>query len=334
MLPTDISNMDPISGISVSRRQSNGSVSSISETGNESVENNNKLIKSKKDLLVIISMAIVCFVGLCGYSLMAPFFPLVSKEKGTSTFITGFIFAVYPLSIFLLSPIVGKYMPLIGPKLCLITGAFVEGASHIVFGFVDHLPDGNIFIGICFTIRVVTAIGTACADTAFLSIMLITFKENSSTVFGMVELFSGLGAMAGPAIGGVLFKVGGFNAPFIAVGSLLIATSLLNVFILPGEKELTCEIAETKENQVNSCDTKVVASISEILRVPGVFMMFLVSVKAGMVLSYLNPILTTRLEVLTNNKFTSEKIGLFFFIAPALYSICAPPLGYLTDKMV
>jgi len=147
-------------------------------------------------------------------------------------------------------------------------------------------------------------------------------------------LFSGLGAMAGPAIGGVLFKVGGFNAPFIAVGSLLIATSLLNVFILPGEKELTCEIAETKENQVNSCDTKVVASISEILRVPGVFMMFLVSVKAGMVLSYLNPILTTRLEVLTNNKFTSEKIGLFFFIAPALYSICAPPLGYLTDKMI
>ena len=40
---------------------------------------NTKLIKTKKDLLVIISMAMLFFMGMCAFSVIAPFFTIEVK---------------------------------------------------------------------------------------------------------------------------------------------------------------------------------------------------------------------------------------------------------------
>lgn len=36
----------------------------------------------------------------------------------------------------------------------------------------------------------------------------------------------------------------------------------------------------------------------------------------------------------SQNGLSSETIGLVFLIAPAMYTVCSPPLGYCTDKKV
>ena len=51
------------------------------------------------------------------------------------------------------------------------------------FRFSDQLPEGNVFIGMCFLIRIVSAIGTSFSQTAILAILSVTFKEKLSTVF-------------------------------------------------------------------------------------------------------------------------------------------------------
>ena len=51
------------------------------------------------------------------------------------------------------------------------------------FRFADQLPEGNVFIGMCFLIRIVSAIGTSCSQTAILAILSVTFKEKLSIVF-------------------------------------------------------------------------------------------------------------------------------------------------------
>lgn len=302
-------------------RQSSITSNNSVETSPINKQESTKLIKTKTDLLVLISMALIYFVGTCAFSMIAPFFAPEALKKGSDGTITGLIFAVYPLVVFIVSPLIGKLLPLIGPKFCLIAGCFLEGGSEVLFGFVSELESGIMFISFCFIIRIVTALGSACSQTAILAIVSITFKDNMSTMFGILELFSGLGFMAGPALGGFLYEVGGFKLPFIVLGSCVLLVLFFVMFILPGSHAYRNE--ESNET----------GSLKKVLLIPGVLMIGINAVIGGMVLSFLDPTLTNHLEDITNNGLSSEKIGLVFLIPSVLYTISAPLLGMVVDKM-
>ena len=55
--------------------------------------------------------------------------------------------------------------------------------DFLYFRFADQLPKGNVFIGMCFLIRIVATIGTSFSQTAILAILSVTFKEKLSTAF-------------------------------------------------------------------------------------------------------------------------------------------------------
>jgi len=47
-----------------------------------------------------------------------------------------------------------------------------------------------------------------------------------------METFAGLGYTAGPVIGAVLYEWGGFKLPFFALGSLLVAATVLSYYLV------------------------------------------------------------------------------------------------------
>lgn len=76
--------------------------------------------------------------------------------------------------------------------------------------FLDYIPfeeSPTLFVVFCFLVRVTLAIGCTASATASFAIMATTFPDNIATVFGILETFTGVGLMIGPAIGGVLFEV-------------------------------------------------------------------------------------------------------------------------------
>lgn len=48
-----------------------------------------------------------------------------------------------------------------------------------------------------------------------------------------MQTYYGIGMLAGPGFGGILFQWGGYTAPFIFVGILLLLSSILFFFLLP-----------------------------------------------------------------------------------------------------
>lgn len=56
------------------RQQSVASINDHQELSTQ--PSSTKLIKSKKDLLVIVSMAMLFFMGMCAFSVIAPFFTI------------------------------------------------------------------------------------------------------------------------------------------------------------------------------------------------------------------------------------------------------------------
>lgn len=50
---------------------------------------------------------------------------------------------------------------------------------------------------------------------------------------GFIEIFTGMGLILGPPLGGWLYQAFGYEIPFIALGSVLFLTVPLTMWILP-----------------------------------------------------------------------------------------------------
>ncbi|KAL6035571.1 hypothetical protein STEG23_031945 [Scotinomys teguina] len=113
----------------------------------------------------------------------------------------------------------------------------MPGTSHTatqpVTDVLDQLPEGPIFIVMCFLVRIVDAIGFGAAITASSSILAKAFPNNVATVMGSLEVFSGLGLIVGPPLGGFLYQSFGYEVPFILLGCIVLLMIPLNLCILP-----------------------------------------------------------------------------------------------------
>ena len=74
--------------------------------------------------------------------------------------------------------------------------------------------------------------GDACFVTSSFAISAKSFPGRIATIVGIMETFAGLGYTAGPLIGAVLYEWGGFKLPFFALGSLLIAATVLSYYLV------------------------------------------------------------------------------------------------------
>ncbi|KAM9679331.1 MFS-type transporter SLC18B1 isoform 2-T2 [Dama dama] len=188
---------------------------------------------SREQIFVLISAASINLGSMMCYSILGPFFPKEAEKKGASNTVIGMIFGCYALFDFLASLVFGKYLVHIGAKFMFVAGMFVSGAVTVLFGLLDQVPEGPVFIAMCFLLRITDAVSFEAAITASSSILAKAFPNNVATVLGSLETFSGLGLVLGPPLGGFLYQSFGYEVPFIFLGCIVLLMVPLNMCILP-----------------------------------------------------------------------------------------------------
>ena len=76
-----------------------------------------------------------------------------------------YVFGIFELTVFLVSPFFGKYLPLIGLRRGFCGGIATTGLMCVAFGFLEHIDHGVSFITLSLVLRVVEA----CGNAAFLA---------------------------------------------------------------------------------------------------------------------------------------------------------------------
>lgn len=97
------------------------------------------------------------------------------------------IFGCYALFDLLASLVFGKYLVQIGAKFMFVAGMFVSGGVTILFGVLDKVPEGPIFIAMCFLVRMADAVSFAAAITASFSILAKAFPNSVATVLTLIQ---------------------------------------------------------------------------------------------------------------------------------------------------
>ncbi|XP_067398348.1 MFS-type transporter SLC18B1-like isoform X3 [Emydura macquarii macquarii] len=252
------------------------------ENGRPGVLNKESSRFTRDQLFTMAATASLNFSSMICYSILGPFFP--------------------------------RELVHIGAKFMFVAGMFVSGCVTILFGILDKAPDGPVFVGLCFLVRAMDAIGFAAAMTASFSILANTFPNNIATVMGSLETFTGLGLVLGPPLGGFLYQSFGYEVPFIALGCLVLILVPLNIYLLPKYDAVT-----TKD------------SFWMLITLPKVIFLCFTRFSLSVSLSFLDP--TMSLFVSEKFRLPAGYVGLVFLALALSYSLSSPLLGLLSDKM-
>ncbi|XP_041974189.1 MFS-type transporter SLC18B1-like [Aricia agestis] len=271
---------------------------------------------SRHQRLTLASLALVDFMSFCSMSIMAPFFPREASEKGLSETMCGLVFSFYAVVMFLTSPLFGKYLPTIGAKFMFISGMFLAGSCNILFGTLIRIRNYSSFTVLCFIVRGMEAVGASAYSTASYVFVVNAFPDSIGSVLGILETFVGLGMSVGPAIGGLLYSIGGFGLPFYSLGAIMILTVPLNFIWL----------ADCDEYVTGSKS----ASIFRLFKIPSIIITGLVIVIVSNTWAFLDPTLEPHLRQFG---LSTKQIGLIFMLFSSLYGIFSPIWGWVADRV-
>lgn len=136
--------------------------------------------------LILISISLCSFLSYLCLSLIAPFFPSEAASKNVSDSVSGWIFGIFALTQFLISPVSGKLLPLMGLKFMYIGGLFIAAGCTVLFGtltYIDTSSENITFIIYCFLLRIILAIGCCGLQTASFALVAKEFPDSVATVF-------------------------------------------------------------------------------------------------------------------------------------------------------
>lgn len=166
----------------------------------------------------------------------------------------------------------------------------------------------------CFATRGIEALAASAYLTSSMAIVTNTVPSHLSLAIGFIETFNGLGMMAGPPIGGLLYKMGGFSLPFWTLGGILVFFGIISFQFLPNLDETVSNFSGSR---------------LALLKHPYILALCFCMITGAASIAFLDPSLAPELE---RFNLTPEYIGLIFLIYPGIYAIVAPFWGWLCDS--
>lgn len=262
----------------------------------------------------------ICGVGDATYMSLSPFYPQVARRIGISTTTTGVIFSCFMWGGIFFSPLATRLSRTTSPRLLLSTSVLAQAALTACFALAPLLSNREQFFALCFGVRIVQGCVCTVYEVAVSSlIMCSTQPERVGALLGLQEAARGVGLMVGPAVGGLLFAVGGFALPFVASAAALLLLGLAVLTVLePGSGSASENTAEH-------------ATILEIVRQPPIAVTTALLIALAMALSVLDPILAPHVE--DTFHLQPSSIGLIFASATISYALCSPLVGPIGNRV-
>ncbi|KAL9988691.1 hypothetical protein ACROYT_G003165 [Oculina patagonica] len=276
---------------------------------------------SLRKVVILASLCLVPVLSFGALSMIAPFYPHEAEVRGVSTAVVGLIFGTYPFMVFIFSPICGLLVAKYGTNRVLLFGMFVGGTSVITFNFGAWISSATEFVVLSFLLRAICAFGGAASEIAAMSIVIEEFPDRLGMASGIVETSIGVGFFLGPALGGGLYTVGGFQLSFVVLGCSMIAAIPVLFCVLS-----RCGVHSGKIPDQEKASFPII----EALKIPAVLMAAVCFTTAGITQGYLDPILGLHLEEMMN--LNATQIGLVFLVFAVVYTLVTPLAGWIGDK--
>jgi DHA1 family tetracycline resistance protein-like MFS transporter len=174
---------------------------------------------------LLLSIFLIVFIDLLGFSLILPLLPFYAETFGASPGIIGLLVASYAAAQLVGAPILGRLSDRYGRRPLLIVSIAGDVIAFIILGFAHSLP-------VLFFSRILSGITGGNISIAQAYISDVTDTQNRARGLGMIGAAFGLGFIIGPAAGGLLSRFG-YSVPTFVAAGLASINVLMILFWLP-----------------------------------------------------------------------------------------------------
>ena len=278
---------------------------------------------SWRQVLVLVMVLLNAFASSLTVCLFPPFYPRLAEMKGTTATSYGLIIGTSCLVAFIVTPFIGKHLPLIGVKFSFCFGTFAGGVCCALSGLLEFFEPGQAFIIFSVLTRVLHAFANALVITSTFAYQAMEFPSSVAKVFSVTRCVMNVTQLFGPVVGGVLHEAAGFYLPFVVMGGLQVILGLCSIFMMPPP-----HYSEEKSNFSHKKKAKL--SIVGILKIPTIWFSF----SAFIIATMCNGFISVNLEpqVLRQFQLSPIYIGLVFGLKDGANSIASPVWGFICDS--
>eukprot|EP00919_Chromeraceae_sp_WS-2016_P022920 GHVR01054530.1.p1 GENE.GHVR01054530.1~~GHVR01054530.1.p1 ORF type:complete len:435 (+),score=92.38 GHVR01054530.1:110-1306(+) len=170
---------------------------------------------------------------------VTPFLPDIMMKRGYHEWQTGILFALFPFFSFLFSPFCGILLTYIGPEAAQVVGLVICSLATAIFGLFDHVWS-------FYCMRALQGASVALYQEGMYVCVSRLYPDEIPYRVGLLETSIGLGCSIGRVIGGWLFWLLGFSAPFISITVVLMTAAAAAALVLqPPIHRLACAFTQT-----------------------------------------------------------------------------------------
>ena len=176
-------------------------------------------------------MAIGIFASVVDHGSVNVALPTIAEEFNTDLPTIQWVVIIYALTIAALLLPMGRLSDLVGRKKVYIIGMVVLGAGAVLSGLSPALE-------MMFPSRVLQGVGSAMTQGTGMAIITAAFPANEKgRAIGLFMTMVGVGAVAGPAIGGVVVDAFGWRVVFFLTLPLEVIGIAATAWVMRGWTE-------------------------------------------------------------------------------------------------
>ena len=181
--------------------------------------------RRRRGILAIAIGAIALDTALLG--LIAPLLPEIERRTGASEAELGLALGAYALPILVVSLPLGRAADNVGRRPLLLGGLLLTAAGSVLIAVPESLPP--LIAG-----RAIQGVGSAASWIAALAVVSdLAPPGRKGESIGFALAANSVGAIGGPALGGITGDAINFEFPFLFVAALGIGLALAGSFVLP-----------------------------------------------------------------------------------------------------
>ena len=174
-----------------------------------------------------LTLCLLNGISSMGYSLIAPLFPPLFKERSLSNLLCSYLISIF-CTTNILSALTCPYIcQKLGQKGFFVLTALGNSLAMIFYGFIIYITTNKYFLILAFINRTLHGFFSGCVNVICFAItgQINTGKELELST-GYMELSWQIGLTIGPCLIGATFDYIGYSLPFIILGSI----SLIGVY--------------------------------------------------------------------------------------------------------
>jgi len=259
-------------------------------------------------------LAGACAMEATCYTLCVPFLTThLNNTYDISIAEAGFIFVSYTIGSVCSTPLVETITRNLGSSGAISAAVCVLGLSQLVLMFARTIPAllSARFVGGLAAGLIWSAVLTSCH-------LMSHRSGNMGTLFGTVLGAVSMGTVIGPALGGTMYRYGGWHLPLGVVAVVCLVFSLLIALLLPEESVTSKEAHAAAGSGWGALASRQLIAVLAIV------------MSGATVFSSIDSVLPIHLQRQYGH--TSLQTAGVFLVISIFYGLAAPTFGSIADR--